>query len=257
MDITQDGSHSPLCGDEFTPARDPALREPKAETAYRETGPRKNDVEEQDLTQHYEVLQELGDCYASIGNGAQAQRCYEKAASLGPDEPGPYVGLGVVALQKNLLDDAEIAFRVACRLDVNCAKGYAGLAMVAQQRADYKHAFEMYLKCLELDADNLTALLGLFQTSCKMNSFAQVIHYLEVYLNMHPGDTSVMLSLAALYMKDGRFEQSKKILLDILTLDPANKDAANLLEEVEHSLAQIKQETAFCNKPQNAPQAGV
>ena len=225
--------------------------------AYRKTESRKNSVEEQDLTQHYEVLQELGDCYTSIGNDAQAQRCYEKASSLGPDEPGPYVGLGVVALQKNLLDDAEIAFRVACRLDVNCAKAYAGLAMVAQQRADYKHAFEMYLKCLELDTDNLTALLGLFQTSCKMNSFAEVIHYLEVYLNMHPGDTSVMLSLAALYMKDGRFEQSKKILLDILTLDPANKDAANLLEEVEHSLVQTRQGTAFCDKPQNAPQAGV
>jgi tetratricopeptide (TPR) repeat protein len=249
MDITQDGSHSPLCGDEFTPA--------ETEAAYHKTESQKNSVEEQDLTQHYEVMQELGDCYTSIGNGAQAQLCYEKAASLGPDEPDPYVGLGVVALQKNLLDDAEIAFRVACRLDVNCAKGYAGLAMVAQQRADYKHAFEMYLKCLELDADNLTALLGLFQTSCKMNSFAEVIHYLEVYLDMHPGDTSVMLSLATLYMKDGRFERSQKILLDILTLDPANKDAANLLEEVEHSLAQTGQETAFCNKLQNGPQAGA
>ena len=225
--------------------------------AYRKTESQKNSVDEQDLTQHYEVLQELGDCYTSVGNDAQAQRCYEKAASLGPDEPGPYVGLGVVALQKNILDDAEIAFRVACRLDANCAKAYAGLAMVAQQRADYKHAFEMYLKCLELDADNLTALLGLFQTSCKMNSFAEVIHYLEVYLNMHPGDTSVMLSLSALYMKDGRFEQSKKILLDILTLDPPNKDAVNLLEEVEHSLAQIRQGSAFCNKSQNTTQAGV
>ena len=260
MDITQDGSHPPFRGDEFTPARDPALREPKAEVAYHRTGSQKDGLEEQDLTQHYEVLQELGDCYTSVGNDTQAQRCYEKAASLGPDEPGPYVGLGVVALQKNLLDDAEIAFRVACRLDANCAKAYAGLAMVAQQRADYKHAFEMYLKCLELDVDNLTALLGLFQTSCKMNSFAEIIHYLEVYLNMHPGDTSVMLSLAALYMKDGRFEQSKKILLDILTLDPANKDAANLLEEVEHSLAQIREETPFCgpcNKSQNGTQAGV
>jgi hypothetical protein len=57
---------------------------------------------------------------------------------------------------------------------------------------------------------------------------------------MHPGDTSVMFSLAALYMKDGRLEQSKKILLDILTLESANKDAANLLEEVEHSLTRTK-----------------
>ena len=200
-----------------------------------------NGAEERDSTQHYEVLQELGDCYTSVGNGIEAQRCYEKAASLGPDEPGPYVGLGVVALQKNLLNDAEIAFRVACRLDVNCAKAYAGLAMVAQQRGDYKQAFEMYLKCLERDSDNLTALLGLFQTSCQMGSFAKIIHYLEVYLSMHPGDTSVMFSLAALYMKDDRFEQSQKILQDVLTLDPDNKDAVNLLEEVEHSLAQIRQ----------------
>jgi len=203
-----------------------------------------NNVDEQhDSTQRYEVLQELGDCYTSVGNYAQAQQYYEKAAVLSPDEAGPYVGLGVVALQKNLLDDAEIAFRVACRLDVNCAKAYTGFAMIAQQRADYKQAFEMYLKSLELDTDNLIALLGLFQTSCQMGSFAKVIHYLEVYLDMHPGDTSVMFPLASLYMKDGRFEESKKILLDLLTLDENHKDAANLLEEVEHSLAQAKQET--------------
>jgi tetratricopeptide (TPR) repeat protein len=204
-------------------------------------GLQENVIQEHSSTQHYEVLQELGDCYSSVGNGAQAQRCYEKAASLEPDEPGPYVGLGVVALQKNLLDDAEIAFRVACRLDANCAKAYAGLAMVAQQRADHEQAFEMYLKCLELDTDNLTALLGLFQTSCQMGSFEKIIHYLEMYLKMHPGDTSVMFSLAALYIKDGQLEQSKKVLLDILTLDGSHKDAANLLEEVEHSLARARQ----------------
>jgi len=200
-----------------------------------------NADQQHDSTQHYEVLQELGDCYTSAGNYTQAQQYYEKAAVLEPDEPGPYVGLGVVALQKDLLDDAEIAFRVACRLDANCAKAYAGLGLVAQQREDYQQAFEMYLKCLELDTDNLTALLGLFQTSRRMGSFAKVIHYLEVYLNLHPGDTSVMFPLAALYMKDGCFKQSKKILSDILALDGNHKDAANLLEEVEHSLAQIEQ----------------
>jgi tetratricopeptide (TPR) repeat protein len=220
MDITQDSSHF----------------EANCKTASKE-----NSIEKHNSTQHYEVLQELGDCHTYVGNYTEAQKCYEKAAALGPDEPGPYVGLGVVALQKNLLDDAEIAFRVACRLDVNCAKAYAGLAMIEQQRGDYKKAFELYLKCLELDTDNLTALLGLFQTSCQMGSFSKVIHYLEVYLGMHPADTSVMFSLAALYMRDGRFEKSQKILLDVLALDTTNQDAANLLEEVEHNLAQTKQ----------------
>ena len=201
-----------------------------------------NNVDRQrDSTQHYEALQEMGDCYASVGNYKLAQKYYDKAAVLEPDAPDPYVGLGVVALQNNQLDDAEIAFKVACRLDANCAKAYAGLGLTAQQRTDYKQAFEMYLKCLELDTENLIAILGLFQASCQMGSFAQVTHYLEVYLNMHPGDTSVMFPLAALYMKDGRFEESKKVLLDVLTLDENHKDAANLLEEVEHSLAQENQ----------------
>ena len=91
--------------------------------------------------------------------------------------------------------------------------------MVAQKKNDYEKAFEMYLKSLELDTDNLTALLGLFQTSCQMGSFAKVIYYLEVYLDMHPDDCSVMFSLAALYVKENRFEQSRKTLLNILTLD--------------------------------------
>jgi len=99
----------------------------------------------------------------------------------------------------------------------------------------------MYLECLELENDNLTALLGLFQTSCQMGSFEKIIRYLQVYLDMHPGDTSVMFALAALYMKDGRLAESRKILRDVLALQPEHKDAADLLEEVERGLAQREQ----------------
>ena len=196
-----------------------------------------NEVEKHKRTQHYEVLRELGDCYTSVGNYTQAHRCYEKAASLGPDEPDPYVGLGVAALQCGKLEDAEIAFRVACRLDPDCAKAYAGMAMVAQQRGEHAGSFDLYMKSLELDTDNITALLGLFQVSCEMGSFAKVIYYLEVYLEMHPGDTSVMFALAALYLKDMRPEQARDTLRNLLALEPTNEDAVNLLEEVEHSLA--------------------
>ena len=186
--------------------------------------------------QTFEVLQELGDRYTTVGDYTQAQQCYGKAASLSPDEPGPYIGLGLVDLQTGDLEDAEIAFRVAFRLDANCSRAYAGMGMIAQERADYEKAFEMYLKSLELDTDNLAALLGLFQTSCQMGSFAKVIHYLKLYLSIHPQDSSVKFTLAALYVKEGCFEQSRKILLDILTLNPGNDDAANLLEEVDRNL---------------------
>ena len=210
-----------------------------------ETGQNEN-AEQHNSTQHYEVLMELGDCLMNVGKYDEAQQKYEEAALLSPDAAGPYVGLGVVALQKNMLEDADIAFRVACRLDLNCARAYAGLAMISQQQTHYTQAFKMYLKCLELESDNLTALLGLFQTSCQMGSFEKIIHYLLVYLDMHPGDTSVMFALAALYMKDGRGAESREILRNVLALEPGHKDAANLLEEVERGIVQRKQAEVCC-----------
>jgi tetratricopeptide (TPR) repeat protein len=189
-------------------------------------------------TQHYDVVKELGDCHAMVGELEQAQECYDRAAILAPDEAGPYVGSGVVELQKGNLADAEAAFRVACRLDPSCSKAWCGLAMVRQQQDVAQEAFDLYLKSLDLDRNNLTALLGLFQLSCRTGSFARVIECLDVYLEMHPGDTSVMFCLATLHVKDGRCAKARRLLTDILILDPGNTEAANLLEEVEHTLAQ-------------------
>lgn len=189
-------------------------------------------------TQHYDVVKELGDCHAMVGELDQAQECYDRAAVLAPDEAGPYVGCGVLELQKGNAADAETAFRVACRLDPACSKAYCGLAMIRQQEGEAQEAFDLYLKSLELDKNNLTALLGLFQLSCQTGTFARVIECLEVYLDMHPGDISVMFCLATLHLKDGRCGKAKRLLNDILIVDAGNMEAADLLEEVEHTLAQ-------------------
>ena len=173
-----------------------------------------------------------------MGEYEQAHECYEKAASLAPDEAGPYIGLGVIAMHKGQIGDAEAAFKVARRLDPVSSKAYCGLGMICQHRSKAAEAFELYLKSLELDSDNLTALLGLFQSSCAMGSFSKVIYYLQVYLDEHPGDMTVMFCLATLQLKDNQPHKAKELLLNILALDSNNTDAVNLLEEVEHTLAQ-------------------
>lgn len=189
-------------------------------------------------TQHYELMREMGDCYTQLGDFEQARHCYEKAAALEPDEDGPYVGTGVIALQEGRVDDAELAFRVALRLNRDSSRAWAGLAMIRQQTGDLSGAFDCYLKSLNLDSDNLTALLGLFQVSCQMGSFGRVIEFLKVYLDMHPGDTAVMFCLATLYVKEHNPQQAQRLLEDILVFEPDNADARNLLEEVEHIQAQ-------------------
>jgi tetratricopeptide (TPR) repeat protein len=196
---------------------------------------RQSAVPDQGWSQHYDVLQELGDCLAAVGQIEQAQECYERAAVLAPDEAGPYLGSGVIALQEDRIEDADIAFRVALRLD-----GKNSLAMVAQRQNQSQKAFDWYLKSLELDSDNLTSLLGLFQVSCQMGSFSRVIDYLQTYLNLHPGDTAVMFCLATLYQREKLYDLAKRLLQDILVLEPEHKDARNLLEETENRLSPIQ-----------------
>jgi Flp pilus assembly protein TadD len=188
---------------------------------------------EEGLDQHYEVLKELGDCHTALGNHPRAAECYQEAARLAPDRPGPHVGLGVIGLQTGRLADAERAFRRAVQVDPRSSEAVGGLAMTFQQMKEYPAALEMYLKCLELDGDNLVALLGLFQTSCQMGSFSKVIYYLNVYLERHPGDTSVLFCLATLYARDGRFDEAQEALLTILALEPGNAEAARLLKDVQ------------------------
>ena len=187
--------------------------------------------------QRFDVLMELADCHAALGDLDRAHCCYRQAARLEPGRPEPHVGLGVVGVQLDRLDDAEDAFDAAARREPTCAEAYGGLAMVRQRRGDHAGAFDMHLKCLELDTDNLVALLGLFQTSCQMGTFAKIIHYLEVYLGRHPGDTSVLFCLATLYAREGHFAGARDCLLDVLALEPGKAEAEQLLDAVRRELA--------------------
>jgi len=186
---------------------------------------------------NYQLLKELGDCYTAADDFERAMDCYRQAVSLAPGEPGPYVGLGVIALQSDQLDDAVKAFQAAIRLQPDCSEAHGGMAMVYQRRKDYPQAFEMYLKCLEANPDNLVALLGLFQTSCQMGTFARVIHYLEVFLDMHPDDASVLFCLATLYARDGRLYEARDALVKVLSLDHDKKEATSLLARVQDNIA--------------------
>ena len=113
------------------------------------------------------------------------------------------------------------------------------MAIIHQNRNDYSAAFEMHLKCLELDTNNLVALLGLFQASCEMGTFAKIIHYLEVYLTGNPTDASVLFCLATLYAREGRLHDARRVTLKILAHEPEKEGAAKLLAKLNDTLGGI------------------
>ena len=188
----------------------------------------------------YEELKEMGDCHASVENYPQAELCYRQAAVLAPNEAGPFVGLGVVAMQQGQEGLAMRAFQTAKTIDADCSQAYGGMAMIHQEQGRFPQAFEMYLRCLELDANNMLALLGLFQASSQMGTFSKIIHYLELYLDGHPSDHSVLFCLASLYAREGELIQAKQALLTVLASDPDKTEARDLLEDIDHQLERTR-----------------
>ncbi len=185
---------------------------------------------------HFDTLMQLADCYEELQKWDSARKYWQAASALSPDKAQPHVRLGTLAFQRGQLDQAERLFRVAGKLQEDCGEAYGGLAMICQHRGDHSGAFEMYLKCLELDTDNLVALLGLFQTSCRMGSFSKIIHYLEVYLENNPSDASVLFCLASLYAREGRLWRARQAVRKVLKEAPEKQDAKNLLAELEEAL---------------------
>jgi tetratricopeptide (TPR) repeat protein len=187
-------------------------------------------------TYHYRNLKDLGDCHAAMGDLKHAKISYEQAASVAPLEAAPQLDLASLAIQGGRFREAKEHYQKAIALNPASSEAYGGFAVACHQLNECASAFEAYMKCLELDQDNLVALLGLFQTSRQMGTFAQITKYLEIYLHSHDDDTAVLFCLATLYARDSRFDLARQAVLKVLSIEPEKPDAMNLLRQVEKKL---------------------
>ncbi|MFW6061816.1 MAG: tetratricopeptide repeat protein [Planctomycetota bacterium] len=186
--------------------------------------------------ERYEALLERADAYTEAEDFANAAACYQAAAALAPEMPDAHVGLGMLHLQTDQLEAAEQRFTALADRLPDCSEAYTGLAAVQFRRERWPAAFELYLKALELDIENLLALLGLFQASCRMGTFAKIIDYLEIYLEAHPEDGAVAFCLATLYARESRWTAARDALQLVLSQAPDKPEALDLLETVEQQL---------------------
>ena len=96
----------------------------------------------------------------------------------------------------------------------------------------------MYTQCLELDGDDMTALLGLLEISHRTGDLHESEYFLRQYLEHYPHDVVIMLCLASVYLQAEQFGTARQILTDVLILDADNITAVDLIEELDHMESQ-------------------
>ncbi len=186
------------------------------------------------IADDYDFLIRRAEYYLAANRFEPARLDYIKASLQAPHKPGPYVGLGLVALQTHDLQKARTAFETACRLDPACARAFCGLAIVNHTQSRSEQALGMYCRCLELDGDNITALLGLMELSAQHGRFKEIKRFLRQYAVRHPEDVASRLALAAVHLNEDQFAAAREVLMDVLIIEPRNATASAILEELAH-----------------------
>lgn len=123
-------------------------------------------------------------------------------------------------------------------MPANRFEGWLGLEKYDRQVDAGKQAILNFSKSLDINGDDLAALLGLFRVSKRMGKTTRIKHYLRQYLNRHPHDVAIMLCFASILITEDKYDDAQDVLTRILALDSCNETATCLIEELDYMKAQ-------------------
>ncbi|MFW6061815.1 MAG: tetratricopeptide repeat protein [Planctomycetota bacterium] len=193
------------------------------------------------IYQRYDILKELGDCCAALGDFREAGDYYLQATRLFPGRSDAYTGLGLLAVRTGQLELAQQALNRAVELDPDSHAAWGGLATMHQQLGDLESAWLMYQRCMEKNAHDEMFLMGFFQTAWKLDRLESVRPLLAEHVRTCPESTNIAYCLGALLARMGEVDQAREVLEDLLQRDAEHDKARTLLAQVQQVASQTQE----------------
>jgi tetratricopeptide (TPR) repeat protein len=178
----------------------------------------------------YEINKELGECYLFMGELDKAEEYYKKAVSSNGVHPDPYLGLATVAVQRGDLEDAELMYRKAHKIEPS-DKSLSGIALIRMENGDRDQAFSLFVEAIGMNPENMVALFSLIRLGHELERIGEIIPHLENYLEIDPAKHEVRYSLAGCLACVGQKDAAVNELETILEKDPENGPAKEMLDQ--------------------------
>lgn len=178
-----------------------------------------------------DIYAALGNLFLKSGKDEEAGTVYQKLIDRNPDSPHGYAGLALVAQNKQ---DWETALKY---WDACLAKNKAKVAswwLVKKANAlleaeRYTEAEELFIEILDKHTDQLWALVGLAQIAQKLGDTNIEIQRLEALLGKFPDHDAGRLRYGILLRESGRFEEAEACFQYLKTNKPEAKDVLEAL----------------------------
>lgn len=143
----------------------------------------------------------------------------------------PILSDAYLAYRSGKLDQAELAYQHAHRLDASNIDAILGLAVIAQRQGNDSLAAHYYAQALVLDPRNAVANAGMSALTSASNPESR----LKALLNEQPNSTALHFALGNKYAEQGRWSEAQQSYFNAYRLEPGNPQLAyNLAISLDH-----------------------
>ena len=183
----------------------------------------------------------LGLAALQSGEDVNARKGLTRATELAPDEPAGWVNLGLLEARQQEYDAAQRTFEKARTVAPNNSQIETFLGIVENRRGNLPAAIAHYRRAVNLDSGNLRALYTLATETEREQtdkSTAEAIELFERILKARPQSEPVHLDVIRLSAKKNNMARITQ------AVDTLSQSAAQWPEPAKEHLTQIRQATA-------------
>jgi len=163
----------------------------------------------------------LGRLQKLANNSLAAEKAYQKALDLDPDNEEAMTGLALVYGDQGLSEKAsQLLKRVADKSP--SLRTFTALAATYEQMKDYKDAAEAYRRALEMNQENTDLKRAYAQSLFTAEDFATAQKQFEEILAEEPGDLLSALRLSQIYRQKRDYAKAHEYASKALALDASN-----------------------------------
>ncbi|MFI5303938.1 MAG: tetratricopeptide repeat protein [Nitrospiria bacterium] len=199
------------------------------------------------------------------GNLDEAEREFKKALLENPNNHRAHFGLGLVFLQKKAPDQSQKSFNAAISIQPDYAPAYQGLGQVFELKKDFAKAVLNYQKTISLEKVNpafatyvafakfrITQIgktpeealqiqgdLSKGNGLLKEKKRSEALQVYESILSIAPDQLEALENVGTINFELGKFEEAKKALEKVVTINPGILFAYILLGGVNEAMGRI------------------
>jgi tetratricopeptide (TPR) repeat protein len=179
-----------------------------------------------------EIHNNLGRVHLGRGELDQAQREFEKALDLDPDNAGALLNMGAIRRIKGRVAEAEHFVKRALQVNPNSISALAQLAEIKRDQNDLDESIRLYREAMAIDDSQPFLFLGLGDSLQRAGRYEEAERAFTSVLELDPDSFEAYYNLGVTFMRRDRLDEAVARFEKALELQPDHPAAAFALNNL-------------------------